>query len=205
MVQKGFLEQTKWCTRQTKWCAPLHKGIARTLLTGWELHNSLEPRPSWRWVWVWHYIRNYKALSFSVKTIPLSYHCDFIFVGVPDRNQNIILSLISSASPSLTCYSAELPLRAGLIRNVYTHEYLMHLWSAYESQPQWKLSAIEHQTQWCARNMQISISIWVCHISCFTVFPQEPIQLHHAPFGSTIILVVFKFGGLAPDRTYMSI
>ena len=23
MVQKDFLELTKWCTRQTKWCAPL--------------------------------------------------------------------------------------------------------------------------------------------------------------------------------------
>ena len=31
VVQKGFLELTKWCTRQTKWYAPLHKGLARTL------------------------------------------------------------------------------------------------------------------------------------------------------------------------------
>ena len=37
----------------------------------------------------------------------------------------------SLSSPSLTHYSTELP-----------HEYLMHLWSAYESRPQWKLSAI---------------------------------------------------------------
>ena len=35
VVQKGFLEltkwctrQTKWCTRQTKWCAPLQKGLS---------------------------------------------------------------------------------------------------------------------------------------------------------------------------------
>ena len=31
VVQKGFLELTKWCTRQAKWCAPLRKGLARTL------------------------------------------------------------------------------------------------------------------------------------------------------------------------------
>ena len=34
VVQKGFLELTKWCTRQTKWCVPLQKGQARTLLLG---------------------------------------------------------------------------------------------------------------------------------------------------------------------------
>ena len=31
VVQKGFLELTKWCTRQTKWCVPLQKGLARIL------------------------------------------------------------------------------------------------------------------------------------------------------------------------------
>jgi len=76
VVQKGFLELTKWCTRQTKWCVPLHKGLGTTLLTGWELHNSLELRPSWRWVWVWHYIRKYKALSFPVK--PFHYSTNVI-------------------------------------------------------------------------------------------------------------------------------
>ena len=35
-------------------------------------------------------------------------------VAVPDKS-NIIPLHISSASPSLTCYSAELPLRAGVI------------------------------------------------------------------------------------------
>ena len=76
------------------------------------------------------------------------------------------------------------------------HEYLMHLWSAYESQPQRKLSAIEHQTRWCARNMQISISIWVCHISCFTVCPQEPIQwkaLKCQTLGAAVHVIVLVF------------
>ena len=76
------------------------------------------------------------------------------------------------------------------------HEYLMHIWSAYESQPQWKLSAIEHQTRWCTRNTQISVSICVCHISCFTVFPQEPIQwkaLKCQTLGATVHVIVLVF------------
>ena len=55
--------------------------------------------------------------------------------GSPGKRSNIIPSRILSALPSLTCYSPELPLRVGLMRDMWTHEYLMCPWSAYEPHP----------------------------------------------------------------------
>ena len=64
--------------------------------------------------------------------------------GSPGQKSNIIPSRILSASPSLTRYCAELPLRVGPIRASQTHQISMHLHSTHESRPQWKLSAIVH-------------------------------------------------------------
>jgi len=39
VVQKGFLELIKWCTRQTKWCVPLQKGLGVWVRPGNEATN----------------------------------------------------------------------------------------------------------------------------------------------------------------------
>ena len=59
----------------------------------------------------------------------LAYKTD---VAAPDRNR---IMRISSASPSLTRYSAKLPLGVGLIRTSWTYQIFMHLHSANEPHP----------------------------------------------------------------------
>ena len=48
------------------------------------------------------------------------------------QSRVIILSHISIALMCLKCHVAELPLRAGLIRASWMHEYIINLQSAYE-------------------------------------------------------------------------
>ena len=55
--------------------------------------------------------------------------------GSSGLNSNILLLCISSASPSLTHYSAKLPLGAELICASLTHQIFMHLHRTYEPHP----------------------------------------------------------------------